>query len=272
MQLHKIRRLAAKIPRERRKGAWKKWLVMIPIMLMASGLIYFVNLPQYQIETIEIEGALLTSRSDVHDIVTQELGRRYMFLVPKTFMWLFPRISIRNKIETIPSVLDVSLDLKHKERKLLITIEDRKHEYVWCSKTSPEKCFYMDRAGLVFAESPKFEGSAFLRFYGQIDEAEPINKIYLDSARMIDLTEFLKNIEMLGLRSAEVRVNSIREVHVVLLSGTDLIVSMEKPLDAVAGNLRTILNSPEFKKEVRNVDDISYMDLRYGNKAYWKQK
>ena len=46
MQKRTIKQIASRIPKERKKGWWKKWLVLVPVLFAISGAIYFVNLPK----------------------------------------------------------------------------------------------------------------------------------------------------------------------------------------------------------------------------------
>lgn len=271
MQLYKIKELAAKVPKERKKGWWKKWLVVIPLFSAVASLIYIVNLPEYQIETIKVIGAGFTDRELVTGRIQELLDERYAMIVPKSNVWIYPRRVMRDELEALPAVLEADVNVDRSNRSLSISLTERKHEYVWCVSDSTS-CYYMDRDGLVFAEAPTFEGSAFLRFFGQIASKDPINKKYLEPETMADLTGFIESVKDLGLRPSEVRVINLREAHITLQSGTDLIVSLEKSLKGIVDNMRAILATPEFLKQIVSVDRLSYIDLRYGSKVYWKEK
>lgn len=282
MQLRTIKKLSARVPKERKKGWWKKWLVLVPLLSALAGLVYFLNLPDYQIRSVVVEGADFSDREFVENSVQELLNQRYLLVVPKSHIWLLPRLGIKSELEALPAVLDAKVDIDVKSRTLNIILTERKHEYVWCLPTGQagsevgtsdkNKCFYMDRDALVFAPAPIFEGSAFLRFYGLIDEGNPIGKIYLSREHMVSILEFIKGAESLGLRPVEVDIKNLREVHITLYGGTDLIVSLEGPIDTVASNLKTIIQSTDFKKGSGGIDNLSYLDLRYGTKAYWREK
>lgn len=271
MQQHTIKKLSARVPKERSRGWWKKWLILVPLLSALAGLVYLVNLPDYQIRSVVVEGADLTGREFVRNTVEELLSQRYFLVAPKSHVWLFPRLRIKKDLEVLPAVLDAKVNIDVSSRILNIKLTERKHEYVWCQNVGV-KCFYMDRDGLVFAPAPVFEGSAFLRFYGQIDESNSIGKTYLGKVEMENIVFFLKDIDKLGLRPIEVDIKNLREVHVTLFGGTDLIVSLERPMDTVASNLKTIIQSVDFEKDSGGIDNLSYLDLRYGTKAYWKEK
>ncbi|MFA6050082.1 MAG: hypothetical protein WC761_02695 [Candidatus Paceibacterota bacterium] len=278
MKRRTLRQLAAKVPKEKKKGAWKKWLILAPLFLLLAAFIYFVNLPQYQIEKVEVKGALLTNESSIRDVALNEISSDYFFVVPKSFEWLYPRGKIRKKIEMMPSVLEASLDLDRKTRTLAIEIVERKQEYVWCAPwiegegSAMRQCFYMDKDGLIFIKAPLFEGQVFLTFSGLVDPESPVGKNFLPGMHMANLLEFIGNLRSQGLSVASVNAMSTREVHVRLASGTDVIITLEEPLLPVAKSISTLLQSDDFKSASGGIDALSYIDLRYGSKAFWKER
>ncbi len=270
MERRKLRNLAAKIPKERKKGWWKKWLVLIPLFLLIAAVIYVVNLPQYQIEHIKVEGLILTRESSVQDIVERQIAGKYFFVIPRSFLWLFPRSKIREEIEALPSVLSSSLDLDQKSQTLMVQIEERKQEYVWCQGDGIKECYYMDKDGLVFIKAPEFEGNVFLIFEGLIDQSSPIGKNYLPKVKMADLLTFIQKLRLLGLQVVNVRATSEHDIHLSLATGTDVIITLESSLAAVARSIETLANSEDFKSASGGINSLQYLDLRYGAKAFWK--
>ncbi len=273
MQRRFIKQLAGRVPKERKKGWWKKWLVLIPVLVLLSAFIYFVNLPEHQIARVNIEGEILTSESDIRGKAESELAGDYLFVVPKTFEWSYPKSSVEGAIEAMPSVLSAKADLDRKTATLNINIVERKQEYVWCRPDDgmPERqCYYMDKDGLVFVRSPQFEGHVFVTFEGLVDAEDPIGKSFLAPKDMANLLGFIEKLKSMGLLASVVSASTTREVHIGLRSGTDLIVSLEKPLDATAKSVDTLMRSPDFKEASGGINSINYIDLRYGSKAFWK--
>jgi cell division septal protein FtsQ len=179
----------------------------------------------------------------------------------------------------MPSVLEAEVDLDRKTMTLNIDIVERKQEYVWClsaqagktqDEDANEECYYMDKDGLVFVPAPEFEGHVFVTFTGLVSPEEPIGKSFLAQADMENLLGFMGKLQSMGLTVASVSASTTRDVRVGLRSGTELIVSLEKPLDTVAKSVDTLMRSPDFKEASGGIESISYIDLRYGSKAFWK--
>ncbi len=276
MERRTIKHLAAKVPKEKKAGSYKKWLVLILLLLLLGGAVYFANLREYQIEKINIEGEILTNEDLIRSKAEEELSGKYLFLIPKTFSWTYPKSRIRDRIEDMPSIVSAELDVEGSTRTLDIHIVERKQEYVWClpaqagQEAFDRHCYYMDKQGLVFVEAPKFEGNVFLTFEGLLDPQEPIGKSLLPALDMENLLGFIGRIKTLGLFPLNIRVVNTRELHITLRSGADLIISLEKALDPVAKSVSTLIQSEEFKEASGGIEQVKYIDLRYGSKAFWK--
>jgi cell division septal protein FtsQ len=270
MERRTIKQLVAKLPKQKKKGWWKKWLVLIPLLLILAGVVYVVNLPKYQIEQVKVEGLTLTREADVQSIAQKELSGKYLFVIPRSFVWLFPRSAIREKVEALSSVLSASLDLDQSSQTLTINIEERKQEYVWCTDGAPKDCYYMDKDGLIFIKAPEFEGNVFLTFKGLADQSSPIGTSFLPKDKMTDLLTFIGRLRTLGLPVVSIRATSIRDIHLALSSGTDIIITLESSLEDVARSIETLANSEDFKSASGGISELEYIDLRYGAKAFWK--
>jgi len=278
MQRRTIKQLLSKVPKEKKKGAWKKWLFLIPVLVLFSAVFYVVNLPQYQITNVMVKGVLLAKESDIKSVTNQELSGSYLFFIPKSFFVFYPKDAIREKVEAMSSVLSTSLDFEKSSQTLTINIVERKQEYVWCTddtldgSAETKECFYMDKDGLVFIAAPQFEGHVFLMFAGLLDGADPVGKHFLPAAKMTEVLDFIVKLKTLGLSVASVSAKSEREIHMRLRSGTDLVVSLEKPLSDVVKNISTLIASTDFTTASGGIDKVSYIDLRYGTKAFWKER
>ncbi len=271
MQKRTIKQIASRIPKERKKGWWKKWLVLIPVLFLVFGFVYFVNLPQYQINNVVVNGSVLTNQSELRSIALEELQGNYLLVIPKTFSWFYPKSQIKQKLESKSSIMEAVPVLDSSTQTLNISITERKQEYVWCEGTSDTKseCFYMDKDGLVFINAPEFEGHVFLTFYGLID-GSPVGKQYLDKSKMQNLLGFIDDIKKYNLTTVAVFAKSEREVDLKLSSGTSIIISLESDLKNVSKSIGTLNQSTEFLNASGGISKLNYLDLRYGSKAFWK--
>ncbi len=109
----------------------------------------------------------------------------------------------------------------------------------------------------------------FLVFRGQI-ESEPLGKYFLPEQKMSELITFIEDLKNIGFNINIVNAVSQREVRLILDSKTEVIVTMEKPLDEAFKNLETLVNSGDFVNASGGIENLQYIDMRYGKKAFWR--
>ncbi|MES2059679.1 MAG: hypothetical protein V4438_01475 [Patescibacteria group bacterium] len=253
-------------PATKKKSSWRAWLVFVLILICFGMIVYAVNLPSYQIKSVAVKGAVLTDSEKVKEVAEQNISGRYFFVIPKSFVWAYPKSKIMDQIFEMISVsgVDISVD---QDEILQINIKDRAQKYLWCGSESD--CYYMDEKGIVFAKAPLLEGNIFLKFSGLIQN-DPIGQFFLPPDRMQSLVSFVDGLKGLGLYAVAVNAKSSAEIHIILSSGTNLIISLEKPLDSVLSNIKILKASPDFESASGGIEKLEYIDLRYGTKAFWK--
>ncbi|MEK7145371.1 MAG: hypothetical protein AAB808_01350 [Patescibacteria group bacterium] len=67
-------------------------------------------------------------------------------------------------------------------------------------------------------------------------------------------------------------IAGVDEYQIYLKNGGRLIISIADDLSKVLENLETILRSDNLKKALARGGVIDYIDLRYGNKVFYKFK
>lgn len=256
-------------PAEKKKKSWKARLIIFFILVCVGAFVYVANLSEYQIKGIEVSGATLTNESKVREIASANIQNRYLFAIPKSFVWLYPKFKIKKEIESMLSVLDTRISIDG-ENDLQISLIERPQKYLWCrDPNSSSECFYMDDKGMVFIAAPSLEGGVFVKFSGLITN-DPIGQNFLEKNKMASLVSFMNSILDLGFVPKAISAVSLSEIHIILSSGTDMIISLEKPLDSVLANLQILKQSPDFTNASGGIEKLQYIDLRYGTKAFWK--
>jgi cell division septal protein FtsQ len=278
-----IKHLQTHMPSKRKKSRWKAWLLLFLLLIIAGGIIYLVHMPAYQIKNIEVKGAVLTDESKIKEIAEQSISGTYFYIIPKKFIYTYPSLEVKSQIERTPSIMEATLNTDTNTQTLNISLREREQKYLWCGQAMPsdaasstddlskaqDKCFYMDKSGLIFVEAPPLEGNVFLKFSGLVGE-NPIGQNFLKAEDMASLLAFIDGIKALGLLPKSVKAVSLVEIHITLQTGGDIIVSLDKSLTDVLHNLTILLASKDWNDVSGGIGKIHYIDLRYGSKAFWK--
>jgi hypothetical protein len=162
-----------------------------------------------------------------------------------------------------------------------ISIGERQPKALWCGLTDPSvslskisnDCFVFDETGLVFASSTEAANiaSGMIKFSGGLSAGNPIGQHFLSAEHLEKLFEFVKNISVLGFGITEFRVRSEGIMEAVFPGGQRLIFGNDTDLVAAVANLQAVLDDPVLGAS-NLFTKMDYIDLRFGNKVYYKLK
>ncbi|MFA6397669.1 MAG: hypothetical protein WDK96_02375 [Candidatus Paceibacterota bacterium] len=122
------------------------------------------------IDNIEVLGNNIIDKTEILNVVENDLNGRYLFLFPKRNSLIYQKGRIKNDLlEKLKRISEVKIDLK-KWRTLQIEIKERPNEYLWCGDESSigsnfeNNCYFIDGDGYIFDKAPYFSGDVFLDF------------------------------------------------------------------------------------------------------------
>lgn len=272
--------------RRKRKKKLLKYYVFIFLFILSISLLSFLSYRKnLRIHEVSLVGGVLVTEKDIREETERFLDGSYFLLFPKDNAFIYPKGKLEKdlsekfkRIETI----DIS---REGLNKLKITITERKPIAIWCTEgkvigtTTPqdsfpkEDCYFIDQNSTIFATAPNFSGNVYFKYYGLVESRDPIGQKYIASTTVFTaINNFITDIKRIGLKPAYLKSMGEDEFSVVLLSGGQIYFDTKKSLENAIGNLSTLVNSVEFKNySVSNIP-VDYIDLRYGNKLFYKLK
>ncbi len=239
--------------KKRLKLIAKIFFVLLLLIIIIGSFSYSLKSPILRIQDIEVIGNISVSSKEIIDFVKSELVGNYFSLFPKDNSLLYPRNFIKNSILSSFIQLDIADVRLKKINKLEINVLERKPYALWCvgELMDTNECYFMDKSGLIISEAPKFSGDVFIRYYG---------KKYSEENQFKEIDSFVLAIQKLDILVIAVSSKENGDFEIVSKTGK-IFFNNKKSYDETLVNLMTIL------KEKRN---INYIDLRYGNKIYFK--
>lgn len=268
----RLRKSQQKNERRWRK-VFKNILVVVLIVLPITGLLYGVwfisRLPALTISQIEVVGGETVPKDELKKTAEAELQGLYYRIWPKRFAWTYPEEQIKTKLSQLPRVKDVTVE-RVDGRTIIISFSEYRPHALWCERENQAQCFFIDDNGRAFAAAPSLIGSAFLRFVDH--EREP--SLHADNfgSNLINYAEEL--VVGLGARFG-FGVVYFERIHeddffVYLSDGGILKINTTQTATETLDNLSAILSSKEFSH--LKGGGFEYVDLRYGNKVFVKEK
>ncbi len=187
---------------------------------------------------------------------------------------LYQHNSLQNFLaEKFQRIDTISVHLKNSQT-LSIAITERPLTALWCSGMPEDVpagvCYFMDDNGLIFAESPDFSGDAYFKYYGRVaSSTTPIGTQYIASTTLFkDFGKFIKRAQDLSLHPIYLQSTGDEQFTVGLAGGGYIYIDTKEPLAKSADNLQALLGT--ISATATTTLNFDYIDLRFGNKLYYK--
>ncbi len=274
---------AGRVPLRVRRRRVKVAIALGVILLIAAAIwgISFVSyLPQLSVQTVSVSGVKSVDPQAIADYTQQLLGSSNTFLSRRN-IFLYPRVTIEKEIvANFPRVR-----LAHASRASLfsttldILVEEREEYALWCPSTplgtgvTPDlaQCYKMDETGYVFAAVDVASTTPTSRyiFSGGFPDAagqEILGRVFAEG-HLPGLVVLLTQLGQTGFEPKGITVEGDHDFVVPLVRGYYLKASYGQDADALTRNLQLILGSDALKDKT---DEIEYIDLRFGNRVYYK--
>ncbi len=262
-------------------------LSLVALLIIFAGLAYISRFKQLNISGIEITGNKIVDSETIKVIAQKELTGNYLWFFPKTNIFFYPKNNIKKELyDQLKRIEDISLSVQSSEDKenLEISVSEREAKYTWCADapdlvvgvpsatTQEEKCYFMDSAGYIFDEAPYFSGGVYFKFYGSA-----VTGTYFFKENFKPLVDFKDTLVTMGLNPVSLYVVDNGDIK-IFLSNSDktssepyITFNINSDYQRVAENLETALNTEPLLSNFKNkYSSLQYIDLRFGNKVYYK--
>ncbi|MDP3772485.1 MAG: FtsQ-type POTRA domain-containing protein [bacterium] len=276
-----------------------RFLVILTMcILLAVGLFAVVHAERFRIDAIEVLGTEAVRSDEVRAAVREVLVEPYALVVPGDFVpFVNDAEIIRRLQERFPRIRSVQV-ARSSGRTLAITVEERALFAILCADGKADEtvatasstpliaasslplatnneglsrlCAYIDREGFAYDAAPQLVGSLIMRITTDGIEV-PIGKRALDQRtidRMAFLADRLPTVIGEPVTDFSFFVNVPSEVHARATDGFRMIFKRDDDAEHTLTVLTRIVRD-EIKDRRRAVD---YIDLRFGNKVFYKLK
>jgi hypothetical protein len=247
--------------------------VVIPVLLLAVGIIYVLRLPSLQITEISFSGLETLEESALRRETLNFLGGKYAFVFPRSSYFFISTEAVASRIrEEFPRIAVVAAARRFPD-KMTISVAERKCWGILCkslqSSSSPA-CAYIEPYGFGYESAPEATGALIRVVRG--DQAEVVvGRQAVDPSVMERLRFFSEELpkaagaeiieyQLLSRLPSEIRAHTAEGFTVILKRDDDFANAFRVLGKVVDGEIG----------EKRN--RLDYIDLRFGNKVFYKMK
>jgi len=259
------------VKRRRNKYLSIFYITLISFFVLFGLVVYLSRLEMFRIFDTYITGAVLVEEYKVEEEVRNFLEGNIFFFFPQNNIFLYNKDNLISHLENkFPRIESIKARFDG-DSVLSLEIKERSPYALWCDNFSENECFFMDQSSKIYSKAPKFSGDAYFKYYGLI-EGDPLGQIYLKDVNFfISLGQFVKYTERLSLSPYYLKVLDNGQYELHLLEGGKIFFDDQSTLDEVAFNLEAVLTSSDFASTT-NFKNLDYIDLRFGNKLFYKLK
>ena len=272
-----------KIIKQRRKRRLSfSALFFILFVLLLIGAIFFLRNQKFLLTTVNVSGNVFVESKDIENGIKDYESGKYFWIIPKRNLVLIHTNKLEQYLmKNFPNIKTVSVT-RNFPHTVSVYMTERKGVYLWCGndvsnieKNSDRPCDFTDSDGFIFNVAPYFSGTQFFAFFGG---DSGIGKVIIDKTEFQKIIYIKKGIEDLGLHPFAISI--LPEGEYRLYINDDGTSNNNSPQikfnnkineERIIENLSSAISSKVFI-DGSAIKKLSYIDLRFGNKVFYKFK
>ena len=250
-----------------------RWLLsaFALLALAAAGFWYALNLQQLAIDRIEVTGMTMLPVPEIERVTRDAIAGVAWRIAPRSNFFLVSSEALERELRRRFSIIERADISKRFPDRLIVRIEERKLWGIYCARgasDAPERCSYLDTRGVAYEELAHVEGSLLPVIYGSrpVLPGEPaVEPTVLDFYRQAGGA--LSGLQA-SILSLTFSTSTPEDVRLRLAEGWELWVTHTRPVGEWQSVLATVLGEDIGEKRSR----LAYIDLRFGNKVFYKSR
>ena len=255
--------------KRRQRFVFKLGLSLLVLVLLVFALTKLLSISSLQVRNFTVLGAVSINEDDIKKTAVDVSGGKYFTLLPKTNFLIFPKKALEMKIlNDFPRTQGVEVNLTSLQ-DAEINIKERKPFAIWCDSENPEKCYFMDSKGYVYAEGINATAGVYFIYRGGF-EGSPMRQNYLPEF-FVKLNLLIDEIKKMGVTPLSVEPINENEFE-ISAEGGKIIFPLEENTSRIISNLDSILQDQSLFAIRDGRLQVESIDLRYGNKAVIKRR
>ncbi len=249
-------------------------LVFVVVFIVS---VYISRVPAVNIGAIKIVGNKVVDGEAIVTSIEKQIAGNYLWVFPKRNILFYSKNTLAKELHSeFNRLKDINFVIKN-GNNLEVSVTERTGLYTWCGNTLPEvgiipTCYFMDELGYIFDEAPYFSGEVYFKFYGVASAGSSFSK-----ENFTQLVDFKNTLTTLGLKPASLYVSDDGDIKIFLSSsgktslGAYVVFKKDDDFKKLTENLEAAIRTEPILSNLKNKSSsLEYIDLRFGNKVYYK--
>lgn len=262
------RKLKTTKKKEKKRLGWAVLFAVLGIFL-AGSIVYASRASALRVTSVHLVGETAIPEESVQSSVASLLASSYLGIFPKNNAIIYPRTRIEESLrDEFPRAEKIKVELVSLS-ELGVTVIDRTPAFKWCgneAETVPH-CYLLDMSGYLYAQEVEGLPVPVPRVYGPLrEDTEPLRNFYLAESEFRILGTLLTVLREGGFVPTHIRADS-REGAITTEDGWTIRFLFRTQPEKLLSNLKTVLKNENVQEK-----SLDYIDLRFGNKIFYKFK
>ncbi|MEK7068493.1 MAG: hypothetical protein AAB964_01625, partial [Patescibacteria group bacterium] len=239
---------------------------------LVAGLVWLSHAPFLRIETVTVTGVRSVASSSIQTLVRQRVQGVYGYLFAKDNILLYPQDEIAAALAAKYPQFKVVEVQAADFSTVKVTVVEREPKALWCLAPHNQagSCYFMDEDGVVYAPAPTFSAPVYISYRGTATGKLP--RQYLSKEEFHALSAFAGAIAQKESpeRLESVSVDGLGDVRLRFENDFTVLFSLNEE----GGDIfeRYVLARTAEPFAGRPLSDFEYLDLRFGDKLYYKER
>ncbi len=267
-----VKQVHGKTTRLRVRRRKQRAVLFSVCMLLGAGLVGGLGLATHAerlaINDISLVGLQQLPPNKVSNAVEESLSQTYLKIFARKNMFIYPRENIESSLTArFPRIKTVEVSREALlAQSIMVEIRERMPFAKWCER---DFCYFLDDEGYVFAEADPGEvNTSYIFEGGLIPNEERIGQTFLQG-RFKEVLQFLELLRGAGYTPQGIRVENDKDFSIPIENGPTLMVPFDVEGEKILSDLKLALEADSVRDRVA---DLLYIDLRFGNRVYYKFK
>lgn len=252
---------------KRKRKVLKLFFSLVVLAVLLVGAVALARVDKFRVKEIKLESENKLLNSQASKAVAEVIAGQYLNILPKDNIFLLPQKEIALMLaEKFPRIKSTEIEVKL-PNTLSIKCDERKQEALLCYG---KECGFLDKSGFVFEKAPYFSGDGYLKFIDEKGESASlaIGKNIIEAGQFEKIMEIINLNNKGGIATAKVFIKSDTFFQLQTKEGWKILISDKNEPQITFDNLSLAL-AEKIKSQRKNLE---YIDLRFGNKVYFKYK
>ncbi|SRR6056297_1627697 len=249
--------------KERRKKRITKCILFMAISLLFFAIYGLFMSNYFSINEVQVNGLEKIKPGNVNKIIDQYRQDKFFLIFKRNNYWLFDKNDLKEKIFQYYYFEDFNIK-KHWPNKVVIDLTEKDCAITWVSSNI---CHHLDRTGTVIEYCNQADGS--IQINDLTGTPMKIGEKAVSTEELRRILELFNGVE--NITKNKLKISNVTKKNKNLTfftgQGMELKFNLNLTVAEQVARLHTILKQEQVKKYL---NDLSYIDLRFGEKVYFQ--